>query len=126
MAAIADIRVDLFRLPLPVAMEASAAGVMTAFDMVGVAITDADGASGYGYTVLHAGQGGSIAACADGPRRSSVFMRSSPSIRGVRMIETEGAAGRASQSVQIVRGPDFPQSWRQVTVVGKAKRAFWP
>ncbi|MEM7057162.1 MAG: mandelate racemase/muconate lactonizing enzyme family protein [Pseudomonadota bacterium] len=83
MPAIEDIRVDLFRLPLPVAMKASAAGVMTAFDMVGVALTDAEGASGYGYTVLHEGQGGSVAACADGPLRAAIEGQDADRIEGL-------------------------------------------
>lgn len=46
------LEIDLFRLPLPVAMGAAAAGVMTAFDMVSARITDSDGATGVGYTVV--------------------------------------------------------------------------
>ncbi|MCG8696113.1 MAG: mandelate racemase/muconate lactonizing enzyme family protein [Minwuiales bacterium] len=72
MPTIAEMRTDLYRLPLPVPMEASAAGVMTAFDMVAVRITDSDGASGCGYTVLHEGQGASVAAIADLPFREAV------------------------------------------------------
>ena len=53
-------------------MEASAAGVMTAFDMVTAQITDSDGVTGVGYTVMHEGQGGPIAAMCDGSFRSSV------------------------------------------------------
>ena len=51
MATIDKLEIDLFRLPLPVAMEASAAGVMTAFDMVTARITDSDGAAGTGVAV---------------------------------------------------------------------------
>ena len=69
------LEIDLFRLPLPVAMEASAAGVMTAFDMVTARITDSDGVSGVGYTVMHEGQGGPIAAMCDGSFRSSIVGR---------------------------------------------------
>ena len=72
VATIDKLDIDLFRLPLPVAMEASAAGVMTAFDMVTARITDSDGASGVGYTVMHEGQGGPIAAMCDGSFRSSI------------------------------------------------------
>ena len=70
---IETLKIDLYRLPLPVAMEASAAGVMTAFDMVTARITDSDGAEGVGYTVVHEGQGGPIAAMADGSFRSSLI-----------------------------------------------------
>ncbi len=72
VATIDKLEIDLFRLPLPVAMEASAAGVMTAFDMVTARITDSDGVSGVGYTVMHEGQGGPIAAMCDGSFRSSI------------------------------------------------------
>ncbi len=72
MPTIAEMRTDLYRLPLPVPMEASAAGVMTAFDMVAVRITDSEGTSGCGYTVLHEGQGASVAAIADLPFREAV------------------------------------------------------
>ena len=41
MPTIDRIEIDLFRVPLPVPMEASAAGVMTAFDMVTARITSA-------------------------------------------------------------------------------------
>lgn len=59
-------RVDVscFRIPLPEPIEAYAAGVMKAFDMVMARITDADGATGVGYTVMHEGQGPAIAAIA--------------------------------------------------------------
>ena len=66
VATIDKLDIDLFRLPLPVAMEASAAGVMTAFDMVTARITDSDGVTGVGYTVMHEGQGGPIAAIEEG------------------------------------------------------------
>ena len=52
MPKIDKLDVDLFRLPLPVSMGAAAAGVMTAFDMVTARITDSDGATGVGYTVM--------------------------------------------------------------------------
>ncbi len=73
MPTIAELRTDLYRLPLPTPMEASAAGLMTGFDMVAVQITDSDGAAGCGYTVLHEGQGASVAAVADGPFRAAVI-----------------------------------------------------
>ena len=73
MAELTDLKVDLFRMPLPEPMEASAAGVMRAFDMVMVRATDADGAIGCGYTVMHEGQGAAIAAIADGPFRAAVL-----------------------------------------------------
>jgi len=59
------IDVDTFRIPLPVAVEAAAAGLMRGFDMVMVRIADTDGATGSGYTVMHEGQGPAIAAIVD-------------------------------------------------------------
>ena len=73
MPTIAEMHVHHFTLPLPEPIEAYAAGVMHAFDMVAVRITDADGATGIGYTVMHEGQGASIAAVADGPFREAVM-----------------------------------------------------
>ena len=52
MPKIERLEIDLFRLPLPVAMGAAAAGVMTAFDLVTARITDSDGVTGVGYTVM--------------------------------------------------------------------------
>ena len=72
MPKIADLRVDLYRVPLPEPIEAYAAGVMTAFDMVTARITDSDGVEGVGYTVMHAGQGASIAAICDQPFREVI------------------------------------------------------
>lgn len=73
MATLADLKIDLFRMPLPEPMEASAAGIMRGFDMVMVRVTDADGTTGCGYTVLHEGQGPAVAAIADGPFRQVVM-----------------------------------------------------
>ncbi|MEZ5935445.1 MAG: mandelate racemase/muconate lactonizing enzyme family protein [Alphaproteobacteria bacterium] len=69
MTTIDDIQVDLCCVPLPVAVEASAAGLMKAFDMVAVRLTDSDGVTGTGYTVLHEGHGASVATIADRPFR---------------------------------------------------------
>ncbi len=69
MSTIQAIEVKCYRLPLPVPMEASAAGVMAGFDMVTVQLRDDQGAGGCGYTVLHEGQGAAVAAIADGPFR---------------------------------------------------------
>ena len=79
MTMIADLNVDRFRLPLPEPIEASAAGVMSAFDMVAARITDDDGVTGVGYTVCHAGQGGSIASLLDGPFRE-ILMGEDPDL----------------------------------------------
>lgn len=72
MPKIAEMHVDHFRVPLAEPIEAFAAGLMTEFDMVAVRISDAEGARGCGYTVVHAGQGGAIAAIADGPFREAI------------------------------------------------------
>ena len=47
------VEVDCFRVPLPVPVEAYAAGLMKAFDMVVTRVVDSDGAWGFGYTVMH-------------------------------------------------------------------------
>ena len=73
MPSITEMTVDRFTVPLPTPMEASAAGVMEAFDMVAVRLTDSDGAKGVGYTVMHAGQGGSVATMIDQPLRPFVM-----------------------------------------------------
>lgn len=69
MSTIEQMGVDLFRLPLPTPVEASAAGLMKGFDMVVVRLADSDGVGGFGYTVLHEGQGASVAKVADLPFR---------------------------------------------------------
>ncbi len=69
MPTIQAIEVKCYRLPLPVPMEASAAGVMAGFDMVTVQLRDDQGVIGCGYTVLHEGQGAAVAAIANGPFR---------------------------------------------------------
>ena len=100
------LEIDLFRLPLPVAMEASAAGVMTAFDMVTAKITDSDGVTGVGYTVTHEGQGGPIAAMCDGSFRSSVAGRDPDLIETIwrEIYKRHHYSGRA--------GP-WPSRWRR-------------
>lgn len=69
MSVINNVDVECYRLPLPVPVEASSAGVMAGFDMVMVRLRDDQGREGCGYTVLHEGQGASVAAVADGPFR---------------------------------------------------------
>ncbi len=73
MPTIAEMQVDRYCVPLPTPIEASAAGLMKAFDMVAVRITDSDGCSGVGYTVMHEGQGGSIATMIDQPLRPFII-----------------------------------------------------
>ncbi len=55
------IETTVYRLPLPTPVQAASTGVMSEFDMVMSRITDSDGASGCGYTVLFPGQGGAVA-----------------------------------------------------------------
>ncbi|MGI9420859.1 MAG: mandelate racemase/muconate lactonizing enzyme family protein [Geminicoccaceae bacterium] len=69
MVTIDSMQVDLFRLPLSTPVEASAAGLMKGFDMVAVRLADSEGVVGSGYTVLHEGQGASVARVADRPFR---------------------------------------------------------
>ncbi len=54
--------VDTYRIPLPEPIEAASAGVMRGFDLVMVQVSDNEGATGTGYTVMHQGQGLSVAA----------------------------------------------------------------
>lgn len=72
MASIEKIEVELYSMPLPVAVEASAAGLMKGFDMVVAKITDSDGGRGVGYTVLHESQGASVAKIVDLPFREII------------------------------------------------------
>ncbi|MEM7268102.1 MAG: mandelate racemase/muconate lactonizing enzyme family protein [Pseudomonadota bacterium] len=96
MTKIDRIQIDLFRLLLPEPIEASAAGVMTGFDMVAARITDSDGVEGCGYTVMHAGQGASIAAICDGPFREIMMGEDPDLIEGLwrRMYKATHYAGR--------------------------------
>lgn len=50
MARIAKLTVGHYRIPLPVALSDSTHGTMTAFEIVTVRVTDADGQEGVGYT----------------------------------------------------------------------------
>ena len=56
------IETSVYRLPLPTPVQAASTGVMSEFDMVTCRITDSDGATGSGYTVLFPGLGGAVAA----------------------------------------------------------------
>jgi L-alanine-DL-glutamate epimerase-like enolase superfamily enzyme len=96
MAAITEIRIDLFRMPLPQPVEAYAAGVMSGFDMVVARIRDADGVEGVGYTVMHEGQGPAVAAVADGPLRAVLAGEDADLIEGLwrRMYRTCHYCGR--------------------------------
>ncbi len=98
MAKVAQMHVDHYRIPLPSAVEASAAGLMHAFDMVVVIITDTDGATGMGYTVLHEGQGGAIAAMLDAPLRDFVIDADGDRIEWIwqRMYKGHHYAGRGA------------------------------
>jgi L-alanine-DL-glutamate epimerase-like enolase superfamily enzyme len=49
-----------YQIPLATPVEAASHGVMSDFDMVAVRLADADGATGCGYTVLHAGHGAAL------------------------------------------------------------------
>ena len=72
--------VDTFRIPLPVAMEAAATGVMRAFDMVMVRINTQNGATGVGYTVMLEGQGLAIATIIDKVFRDILMKQDSRNI----------------------------------------------
>lgn len=83
MATIADLKIDLHRVPLPEPIEAYAAGIMRGFDMVVARVTDSDGVTGTGYTVLHEGQGAAVAAIADIPFREVVMGEESDRIEWI-------------------------------------------
>ncbi len=72
--------VDTFRIPLPAAMEASAAGVMRAFDMVMVRINTQNGDTGVGYSVMLEGQGKAIAIIIDKVFRDKLMKQDSRNI----------------------------------------------
>ena len=55
-----SIDTTLYRIPLPVPIQAASTSIMKGFDMVMVRVTDNDGNTGCGYTVMHEGFGGSI------------------------------------------------------------------
>ena len=72
--------VDTFRIPLPVAMEASSSGVMRAFDLVIVRINTQNGVTGVGYTVMLEGQGPAIAIIIDKVFRDNLVKQDSRNI----------------------------------------------
>ena len=61
MALIAKIETGHYRIPLPVALSDSTHGVMTAFEVITVRVTDADGQEGVGYTYTTGHNGGAVA-----------------------------------------------------------------
>lgn len=61
MAQIKTLETGHYRIPLPVALSDSTHGVMTAFEVVTVRVTDADGQTGVGYTYTTGHNGGAIA-----------------------------------------------------------------
>ena len=61
MAHIKTIKTGHYRIPLPVALSDSTHGVMTAFEVITVRVTDADGQEGVGYTYTTGHNGGAVA-----------------------------------------------------------------
>lgn len=61
MPAISKLVTGHYRVPLPVALSDSTHGTMTAFEVVTVRVTDADGQEGMGYTYTTGRNGGAIA-----------------------------------------------------------------
>ena len=61
MPAITKLVTGHYRVPLPVALSDSTHGVMTAFEVITVRVTDADGEEGMGYTYTTGRNGGAIA-----------------------------------------------------------------
>ena len=61
MAAIATLKADFYRIPLPEILTDSMHGIMRAFELVTARIRDQDGAEGVGYTFTVGRNGGAIA-----------------------------------------------------------------
>jgi L-alanine-DL-glutamate epimerase-like enolase superfamily enzyme len=61
MSTIANIRTDLYRVPLAVALTDSTHGAMRGFELVTVRVMDSDGVEGVGYTYTVGAGGGAIA-----------------------------------------------------------------
>jgi len=98
MARIDRMEVSLHRVPLPEPVEAFAAGLMVNFDVVMVRLTDADGARGLGYTVMHEGQGSAIARMAETSMRPLVEGADGDLIEGIwrRLYRAHHYAGRGA------------------------------
>ena len=54
---ISEIQIKTYKIPLPEPVEAYAAGIMKAFDLVICKITNDDGIEGVGYITVHENQG---------------------------------------------------------------------
>ena len=54
---ISEIQIKIYKIPLPEPVEAYAAGIMKAFDLVICKITNDDGIEGVGYITVHENQG---------------------------------------------------------------------
>ncbi len=61
MSAIARLVTGHYRIPLPVALSDSTHGTITAFEVITIRVTDADGMEGVGYTYTTGRNGGAIA-----------------------------------------------------------------
>lgn len=61
MALLASFETGHYRIPLPVALSDSTHGLMTAFEVVTIRVTDADGQEGVGYTYTTGHNGGAVA-----------------------------------------------------------------
>jgi len=67
------VETTLYRIPLPVPVQAASHGVMSEFDLVTVRIDAGAGAAGVGYTVLNAGHGVAAAAIVDNAFRGRLL-----------------------------------------------------
>lgn len=61
MPKIAKLETGFYRIPLPVPLSDSTHGIITAFELVTVRVSDAEGAEGVGYTYTTGHNGGAIA-----------------------------------------------------------------
>lgn len=98
MAAIQSLEVDLFDVPMPVPVAGASTGVMVGFDMVVCRVTDADGATGAGFSVMHQGQGAAIAKMIDGSMRPYLMGEDADRIEWLwrRIYKSHHYAGRGA------------------------------
>ena len=61
-----SIETGLYRVPLPEPLKISTLAAFSAFDMITARVRDSDGGEGWGYTLVHAGHGGAVAAMLEG------------------------------------------------------------
>jgi len=96
MPTIETLTIDHFRIPVDPPMQAAAAGVISAFELVTARITDSEGATGVGFTVMQDGQGSGAAITAERPFRKFLMGQDADRIEWLwqRMYRGHHYAGR--------------------------------